>query len=70
MKLPSKGGNSENNVNTRQMFNKWLDDTIDEWLELKQGEVSLREHLGMNKEEYGLFLVDADNIFKIMMEQE
>ncbi|QHJ85213.1 MAG: hypothetical protein [Caudoviricetes sp.] len=57
-------------MNTRQMFNKWLDDTIDEWLELKQGEVSLREHLGMNKEEYGLFLVDADNIFKIMMEQE
>ena len=57
-------------MNTRQMFNKWLDDTIDEWLELKQGEVSLHEHLGMNKEEYGLFLVDADNIFKIMMEQE
>ena len=70
MKLPSQGGDSENNVNTRQLFNMWLDSTIDEWNKIEEVKISLREHLGMNKEEYGLFLVDADNIFKIMMEQE
>lgn len=48
----------------------WLDSTIDEWNKIEEVKISLREHLGMNKEEYGLFLVDADNIFKIMMEQE
>lgn len=57
-------------MNTRQLFNMWLDSTIDEWNKIEEVKISLREHLGMTVEEYGLFLVDADNIFKIMVEQE
>ena len=48
----------------------WLDSTIDEWNKIEEVKISLREHLGMTVEEYGLFLVDADNIFKIIVEQE
>lgn len=48
-----------------------IDDYIEDWHNGLNGkDVELREYLGFNKEEYGIFLTDPDELYKRLYERK